>query len=524
MSAIAINAADLAAPTSAFVAVRTTQINVSASATGTGKDFSSMFNSKEESVQIQPETKVTEKATGNKQPNTVEDVTGDTGGKVSTDTPQDVSEETEVVKATDETQETASATDEAALTTDKAATGGEMVLKASLKVSVTTVSMLGGTPAVDEEEMRDMMDSINTTAMEAIASLLQRFAEILDVTVDELEGSYEQLDFSFEDMIDVQKLPQLMLNLEKCEDLSQVLCEEAPAQIYTDLKEALNEMFETVKLTAEELTGLVTQEMFANKAAELEILPKGFVKLITGNEENTDEVIKTGSNETKQDIPEFTVTRESETNNFEGSKNEENTDLTSELKTSQDTRNTETKKTETNDGFEEFIKGLENAVRISDTKEIPMIDGKPDVREIVMRVVDAIKVNLSPDKTSIELSLSPQSLGKISLTITSKDGTLTARIATENEVTKQAIESQLEVLKETITQQGVRVEAIEVSVSGFTFADSNNAQKGETENDEKKTGAAGRKQVRDGEAGTSVAESAPATEITPEGSTVNFVA
>ena len=168
---------------------------------------------------------------------------------------------------------------------------------------------------------------------------------------------------------------------------------------------------------------------------------------------------------------------------------------------------------------------MENAVKVNDSQEIPMIEGKPDVREIVMRVVDAIKVNLSPDKTSIELSLSPQSLGKISLYITSKDGNLTARIATENEVTKQALESQLEMLKETIAEQGIKVEAIEVSVSGFTFADSNNAQKGETESDNKKTGAAGRKQVRDGETGIQTQEeAAPANAPVPEGSTVNFVA
>jgi flagellar hook-length control protein FliK len=92
-------------------------------------------------------------------------------------------------------------------------------------------------------------------------------------------------------------------------------------------------------------------------------------------------------------------------------------------------------------------------------------------------------------------------------------------------VTKQALESQLEMLKETIAEQGIKVEAIEVSVSGFTFADSNNAQKGDSESDNKKTGATGRKQVRDGEAGIQTQDE-PTTESTPvpEGSTVNYVA
>ncbi|MCR4721081.1 MAG: flagellar hook-length control protein FliK [Lachnospiraceae bacterium] len=513
MSAIAINAADLAAPTSAFVAVRTTQITVSASATKTGKDFSSMFNSKEESVQIQSEQKTAETEAKTEKLNTVEDTSEKVEGKVDTD----ASKET-----TSDVKTEATGKEQKASTTVENEKTDQMFLKASLKVSVTTVSMINKASAVDEDGMQDLMDSMNTTAMEAIASLLQRFAEILEITVDELEGSYEQLDFSFEDVIDAQKLPQLMLNLGKCDELSQVLCEEAPAKIYSDLKEVLNEMFESLDFTAQELTGMITKEMAVNKETALDILPKGFIKLITGDTDDAEGTAQLQNDEANK-LPEFTVTKETGSENTNNSKNNENTDLTSEIKTTEKGSD-RAKKIESKDGFEEFVKGLENAVKVTDTREIPMIEGKPDIREIVMRVVDAIKLNLSPDKTSIELSLSPQSLGKISLMITSKDGTLTAKISTENEVTKQAIESQLEMLKETIAQQGVRVEAIEVSVSGFTFADSNNAQKGETENEEKKTTTSVSKQIRDGEAGTATQDETVKAEAVPEGSTVNYVA
>ena len=515
MSAIAINAADLTAPASAFVAVSKTQITVSASAQTTGKDFSSLFK-KEESVQIQ--TKPVE-AKGSD--NTVKSVKETSeqktdGKKVTADANKTDPTEGTVDAAGTQEQETALPVAE------ETGNEGKVTIKASVRVSVTAVGINMKAPAVDEETTEDLIDRC-VDAMEAISTLLQRFAQILEITVDKLEGSYEELDFSFEDIIDTQKLPMLMLNLGKCDDISQVLCEGAPSQIYQDLKEAIGDMFETVQQTAQELTGLVVQDMFLDKAAELEILPKGFVKLITGNEEPAQEIAAPEAEAPTQDAPTFTVTRET-ADTANDQKGSENTDLGFEIRTERDQDASKTKKTTTNDGFEDFVKGLENAVRVTDTKEIPMINGQPDIREIVMRVVDAIKVNLSPDKTSIELSLSPQSLGKISLQITSKEGTLTARIATENEVTKQAIESQLEVLKETIAQQGIRVEAIEVSIAGFSFADSNNAQKGESENEEKKTSAAGRKQVRDGEAGISAQETAAEAQPVPEGSTVNFVA
>ena len=50
----------------------------------------------------------------------------------------------------------------------------------------------------------------------------------------------------------------------------------------------------------------------------------------------------------------------------------------------------------------------------------------------------------------LEMSLNPESLGKVNLNITSKDGVMTAQITTQNEVSKEALESQLQILKDNI--------------------------------------------------------------------------
>ena len=515
MSAIAINAADLSAPNAAFVAVKTAQITVSDTTSKTGKDFSSML-SKEESVQIESDTTEVQGAKEaperekimESKPETVNDM-------VETKT-ADAAENPEAVQA-QQTEEVTPVFWE---------TGKEMkvTVTAALKISVNAVGYFKKTPALDDGEAQDLTAEFDEI-LEALSSLLQRFAEILDITVEELQGSYEKLDFSFTDMISETKLPQLMLGTGKCSELEQVLFDDIPSQCYNELKEALSDMFKQLETTATELAEVVTDNLFRSALSETEILPKGFLKLITGTQNETPEIEEQEAPDAELKTPVFTVTKENATADGKETDNGTTTAEGGNGIIAKDTKEAGTRKSEKNDGFEEFIKGMENAVKVNDTQEIPMIEGKPDVREIVMRLVEAIKVNLSPDKTSIELSLSPQSLGKISLYITSKDGNLTARIATENEVTKQALESQLEMLKETIAEQGIKVEAIEVSVSGFTFADSNNAQKGETEGDNKKTGATGRKQIRDGEAGMPVQEEASAgSNPVPEGSTVNFVA
>ncbi|MCR4721975.1 MAG: flagellar hook-length control protein FliK [Lachnospiraceae bacterium] len=522
MSAIAINAADLSAPNTAFVAVKTAQITVSATASKTGKDFSSLFNRKEESVQIEPEAteaKAVKKEKGANELPVKDDASKNISETVIDKVETDAVNTTQTEK-TDQVQQTG----ETETVVPENGTEMKVTVTAALKISVNAAGYLKKAPVFDDQEAQDPTARFDEI-LEALSTLLQRFAEILDITVEELEGSYEKLDFSFTDMISETKLPQLMIGTGQCKELEQVLFDDIPSQCYNDLKEALSDMFAQLDTTVKELAETVTDNLFKVTASQTEILPKEFVKLITGTQSEAQEIEEQEVPDTELKTPTFTVTKENATADGKETDNGTATAEGSESIIAKDTKEAGTRKSDKNDGFEEFIRGMENAVKVNDTKEIPMIEGKPDVREIVMRVVDAIKVNLSPDKTSIELSLSPQSLGKISLYITSKDGNLTARIATENEVTKQALESQLEMLKETIAEQGIKVEAIEVSVSGFTFADSNNAQKGDSESDNKKTGATGRKQVRDGEAGIQTQDE-PTTESTPvpEGSTVNYVA
>ena len=63
----------------------------------------------------------------------------------------------------------------------------------------------------------------------------------------------------------------------------------------------------------------------------------------------------------------------------------------------------------------------------------------------------------------------PEHLGKIYLEITSKDGTVSAHLTAQNEVVKEALESQIADLKQNMNQAGVKVDAVEVTVGGHEF-------------------------------------------------------
>lgn len=113
-----------------------------------------------------------------------------------------------------------------------------------------------------------------------------------------------------------------------------------------------------------------------------------------------------------------------------------------------------------------FEPGTENA----EIRQVSM-------QEIVDQVVNHIRIRVLPQTTSMELQLNPESLGRVHLSVSSNQGVATATLTVQNEMAKEALESQLVVLRENLESQGLKVESVEVNVSNFGFKnqeDSNN--------------------------------------------------
>ena len=93
-----------------------------------------------------------------------------------------------------------------------------------------------------------------------------------------------------------------------------------------------------------------------------------------------------------------------------------------------------------------------------------------DIADVVRQIVTYTRVNYTANQeTTMEMQLNPEHLGKIYLEITSKDGTVSAHLTAQNEVVKEALESQIADLKQNMNQAGVKVDAVEVTVGGHEF-------------------------------------------------------
>ena len=75
------------------------------------------------------------------------------------------------------------------------------------------------------------------------------------------------------------------------------------------------------------------------------------------------------------------------------------------------------------------------------------------MNQIVEQVVRQVRIRVMPETTSMELRLNPASLGRVNITVAASAGIATATMVVENQMAKEALESQMIHLKEAFNGQ-----------------------------------------------------------------------
>jgi flagellar hook-length control protein FliK len=92
-----------------------------------------------------------------------------------------------------------------------------------------------------------------------------------------------------------------------------------------------------------------------------------------------------------------------------------------------------------------------------------------DTEDIINQIGEYVKIHQSEGLSEMEISLNPESLGNIHLQVASKEGMITATITAQNETVRDALMVQAMVLKDELSEQGLKVEAVEVTVASHEF-------------------------------------------------------
>ena len=129
-----------------------------------------------------------------------------------------------------------------------------------------------------------------------------------------------------------------------------------------------------------------------------------------------------------------------------------------------------------NQEFSTITNNLTQSIQSAFDKIVVEDASEINTADVIKQIVEAAKVTVTQDISSMEIQLNPENLGKINLSVIAKNGVITAQITAENETVKKAIENQLSVLKENLNNQGIKIEAVEVTIASHNFENRNSGK------------------------------------------------
>ncbi len=383
---------------------------------------------------------------------------------------------------TDDISKTKKNTDEEAVAVDKGnadktkteegpdkTTAATCQLKASMENA--KASDAAGAPAeeaVDGQDENSGGDEMLAQILGILQSIQEAVMRILKLSPEEFDQLLADQGLKLSELTDAEGLQRLVLEKYGSTDVMDFLTDGELGQTLNQLVQEVEDILkgaapvrteEELKAAAEELE---TKQMFTSdtKAQAGTAVREAAVLGAEQRPEKTEPGSDPGQTEAGAGgEPEVEVIRMAEGNG-------------SDKQTAPDTGDKEAKEQERISRYEVFLDNLTKTSGDTIIGEQQDIGRITELREIADQIVERIRIVMKPEQTSMELVLNPEHLGRVSLTVLAKNGAMTAEFKVENELTKEAIESQLQTLKETLNTQGIKVEAIEVTIAGYTFGES----------------------------------------------------
>ena len=319
----------------------------------------------------------------------------------------------------------------------------------------------------------EQTEEMNKAAEEAGNELVKDIAKELNVSEEDVTKAMEELGFSAYALFEPANLTQLVLTLTGNEDVSMLLTDEGLfgklqelLQLAKDAKgglmqelnmdpEQMKQMLDELQKSAEKQPVDVETALAQEEAPQItvEVHTGGeTVKLATDENGNTVKTLETVSQEDNSKAtvvkqPDEKTGGKEEKGHFEGNS-----------------------ESNLGGGNAQMDALLQNKAQI---QEMPAtqtgVFWSGQTQDIMNQIMDYMKLQLKPDMDQLEMQLHPESLGTVRVQLMNKGGEITAQFQVQNETVKAAMESQLVDLKESLKDQGVKVEAVEVTVESNGF-------------------------------------------------------
>ena len=356
---------------------------------------------------------------------------------------------------------------------------------AAVTDSTKKLNVKKSSPTQKVEEMQNQLEDTKDAFETGVKEILK---DELGVSDEQVEDAMSILGLQWLDLLNPASLSQLVTQLTGTEDACSLLMSEEFTNIMQNTDALVQNLSETLGISKDEWVALQNQltELTADFNETVDMADGGVQEM----DPQTDATITSQDTTVTATTVQMTQTAE-ETQNVQPEEEAEDAapviqvnaseDAQAENNVSEDASGemdesaAQSQKTKEN-SVNEHAQTMEFQVRAEQQttapEEVNTVASRTtiDVQDIMNQITEFTKVNLSLENSSIEMQLNPENLGKVYLHIAAtKEGNITAELAVSSETVKTALEAQIADLRTSLNQQGIKVDAVEVTIASHEF-------------------------------------------------------
>ena len=320
----------------------------------------------------------------------------------------------------------------------------------------------------EDSSISDRMDSAKKGLDEFEANVVDAISEKLGVSADDIKNALDELGLTVFDLLNPKNLATVVAELTGATNTMELLVSADFQELLGSIGQMGSDLMKQLNIQMDQMDELVAQmnALDENQAIDIDtsmlkdenVQNQPMVEeaaLSTAEEPEAKVIVEDlrGAAEGQEEASSFVKA-------VEGADQEKSTmDLSS---------GSENGNRMMSDGQNVLYQNLENVVQ-GDEAAGTIRYSDIDVFDIIEQVARNVRVVLESDITTMEMQLNPENLGRIYLHVSSKEGTVHAQIAAQNEIVKEALEMQVATLRENLSQAGVKVDSVEVTIASHEF-------------------------------------------------------
>lgn len=359
--------------------------------------------------------------------------------------------------------------------------------------------------AADTEDIEENAEVLERAGGEMVSAL----AAQMNIPEETVRETMEEMQLSDVSLLQPENVKELMVSLTEGADSMSMLTD---SSFYDSVTQALETLEDITDKVMDE-TGMSFEEIQTAAAdlkwqeAEDEVSEKEVPESAVRVQEENKEPVKL-----PVEKPELSETTRTET-------------VMPKEAHKQESRGKESEHSYAQDQFQNPTAGEQvQTERMGETgRPLPMIS----TQEIMDQIMDYMKVSVKPELSNLEMQLHPESLGNLHIHISSKEGVVTAQFTAQNETVRAVLESQMMELKQNLEEQGVKVEAVEVTIAQYSLdrePEGNEASTGQGQKQKKGVRNLNLKELDAEEEELTEEEKLAAEMMRSEGSTISYTA